>query len=103
MLDAVFNGLDVPVEHRTVRADAQAMSGAMDLYPIFTRQLLVGDGHPHALSEDLGATARQCVETGLAQGCENFLDRKFIDASDVGDLDGGQSLDVDVGVSRFET
>jgi len=68
----------------------------MDLDPVFAGELLVGDGHPHALAENFRAATRERVEAGIAQRNEHILDRHPVDARDVGDLHGCKRLDVDM-------
>src|SRR5258708_2188494 len=102
MLNSVLNGLDVSVKHRAVRSNPEPVRGPMDIDPVLGRELFIGDRHAHALAEDFGSAAGQGVQSGVAQGCEDMLDRKFINARDMRDLDCGKRLDVNLRVARLE-
>src|SRR5438876_5236415 len=91
------------IEHGAVRANAEPMRGAVDFDPVFARQLLVSDGHSHALAKDLRAASRQGIEPSFVQCDQYILDRHLVDASNMSDLDSGEGLDMDVRVSRLQT
>ena len=62
VVDPLLVGLDVAVEHRAVRRDAEAVRRAVRLEPD-VRMLLAGRDQPaHAVGEDLGAAAGQRAE-----------------------------------------
>src|SRR6266446_10798290 len=102
VLDAVLNGLDVSVKHCAVRSNPKPVRGPMDIDPVLGRELFISDRHAHALAEDFGSPAGQGVQSSVAQGCEDMLDRKFINARDVRDLDCGERFDVNLWVARLE-
>ena len=62
VIDAVLEGLDVPVEHRRVRAHAERVRHAVHLEVLVGRRLVVRDARAHLGVEDLGAAAGQAVE-----------------------------------------
>src|SRR4051812_27765379 len=96
MIDPVVDGFDMAIEHRAVRADAKPVRGAVNIDPVFSRELFLRDLHSDAPAEYFRASARQRVETGFAQSDEDILDRHLVDARNVGDLDGSERLDVNL-------
>ena len=57
VVDALLVRLDVPVEHRAVRRDAECVCVVVDVEPIFGGLLAGCDQPAHALGEDLRAAA----------------------------------------------
>ena len=98
-----WNDLDVAVQHRRIRANAQPVRNAVHLDPVFGVELLLGDGRAHALAEHLGAAAGQRVEPGIAKRDEHIVIGHLLDARDVRDLDRGERLDVHIGVALLQS
>ena len=64
VVDPLLVGLDVAVQHRAVRRDAEPVRGVVHVEPD-VRVLLPGRDEPaHAIGEDLGAAAGQRAEPG---------------------------------------
>ena len=59
VVDPLGVGLDVPVEHRAVRRDAEAVRGAMDVEPVVGMLLARRDEPAHSVGEDLRTAAGQ--------------------------------------------
>src|SRR5437879_4402388 len=70
--------------------------------PLVARQLLVGDRGAGRGAEHLRAPAGQARHPGVPHGREHVAHRHPLEAREVGDLDGRQRLDVDVGVPLLE-
>ena len=100
MIDALFDRLDVAVEHGDVGAHAEAVRGAMNLQVAIGAALVVADLAPHALGEDLRAAAGQRIEAGIHQLAEHLLVGPAVEVGEERDLDGGEALQVNVGPDR---
>ena len=59
MLDAFLFRLDVSIEHRGVRPQADFVRRAGDVEPLLPADLVVADDLPHARMKNFGAAARQ--------------------------------------------
>ena len=92
VVDALLARLDVPVQHRDVRAHAEAMGRAMDLEIALGAALVVRDLPAHALGEDLGAAAGQRIEPGRHQLAQHLLVGHAVQIREERDLDGGEAL-----------
>ena len=64
VVDPLLVGLDVPVEHRAVRRDAEPVRGAVGVEPEVRVLLARRDQPAHAVGEDLGPAARERAEAG---------------------------------------
>ena len=64
VVDAVVIVLDVAVEHRAVRAQAQFMGGAMDVEPFRGVGLVLANPVAHLRMKNLRAAARQAAQAG---------------------------------------
>ena len=84
VVDPLLVGLDVPVEERAVRRDAQPVRGVVDVEPD-VRVLLAGRDEPaDAVGEDLGAAAGERAEAGRLQLAQHLLVREPGRASSCG-------------------
>ena len=68
---------------------------AHDVEPLLRLRLLRRDDLPHAVDEDLGASARNRVETGVAEPCERLRHRELRPPRDVLDLRRRERVEVD--------
>ncbi len=105
VVDALLERLDVSVQHRHVRAHAQAMRESVDRQIAIRVALvrIVGDLLSHALREDFGAAAGQRVEPGCHQLAKHLLIGHLVEIGEERDLDGGETLQVDVRPDALET
>ena len=62
VIDALFPGLDVPVQHCHIRAHAEAVRKLVDLEVSIGPALVVANLPAHTLGEYFGAAARQRIE-----------------------------------------
>ena len=102
VIDALFLRLDVPVEHRHVRAHAEPVRGAVNLEVAIAAALVVRDLPAHALGENLRAAARQRVEPGGHQLAQDLLVGHPVQVGEERDLDGGEALQMNPGTDPFE-
>ncbi len=102
VIDALFVRLDVAVQHRHVRAHAEAMRRAVNAQIPIRIGLVVTDLPAHALREDLGAAAGQRVEARVHQLAQDLLVGHRVEIREERDLDGGEALQVDLGTDPLE-
>src|ERR1700690_364599 len=70
------------------------MGGAMDVEPGIGPDFSLEDFGVHAVVENLRAAAGQAAQAGVAQGQEGIFNVEPRDAAEMNDLNGGESLDV---------
>ena len=102
VVDPLFHRLDVAVEHRDVGAHAQSVRRAMDRRVAIAVALVVADLAAHALGENLGAAARQRIETGLAELDQHLLVGHAVEIGEERDLDRREALQMHVRPDRLE-
>jgi hypothetical protein len=102
VIDALFAGLDVPVEHRHVRAHPHAVRRPVDVEIPRGAALVVGDLPAHTLGEDFGASAGKRIEARFPQLDEHLLVGLRVKVGEEGDLDRGEALEMNVGADPFE-
>ena len=68
MIDALFVGLDVAVEHGGVRAQADLVRGARDFEPLLAADFVVANDFAHARIENFRAAAGQRIDAGILSG-----------------------------------
>ena len=102
MIDALFVGLDVAVEHRDVGAHAQLVGSTVNGEIAIAAALVVRDLPTHALGKDLGAATRQRVEPCIHQLAQHLLVALAIEIREEGDLDGGETLEMNARLDPFE-
>ena len=102
VIDAFLQRLDVPVEHRDVRADAEPVRDAVDGEVAIGIALVVADLPAHALGEDLGAAAGQRVEARGHQLAQHGLVGHAVQVGEEGDLDGREGLEMNVRPDALE-
>ena len=86
VVDALLVRLDVPVEHRAVRRDPEAVRGVVHVEPDLGRLLARRDEPPHAVGEDLRAAARKRAEPGRLELAQHLLVREARERRHVVDL-----------------
>ena len=85
VVHAVLDRLDVPVENRRVRADAEPVCRSMGVSIQMSGVLLAGRDEPaHAVGEDLRAAARERAEPGVTKLAQNLLVGEAVRASSCG-------------------
>jgi hypothetical protein len=97
VIDAVLEGLDVPVEHGAVGAHAEAVRHAVHLQVLRAVGLALRDASAHVLGQDLGAAARHTVEPRSAQTLQHLAVAHLELLGEVVDLDRREALQVHVG------
>ena len=102
VIDALLVRLDVAVQHRDVRLHAQAVRRAVDRQPPVGVRLVVADLLPHALGEHFGAAARQRREARVHQLAQHLLVGHPVEIREERDLDGGETLQMNLGADPFE-
>ena len=102
VIDAMLERLDVPVEHRRVRAHAHAVRDAVHLEVLVGGRLVVRDARAHVRVEDLGAAAGQAVEPRRAQPLEHLVVGHPVVLREEVDLDRREALEVHVGLDALE-
>ena len=102
MLDPVGGGLHMSVEHGAVGRDSEPMGDPMNLEPLRSGQLPLGDGGPDRRAEHLGPAAGKAGQPGLLERQQDLGHRALLDPRQVGDLDRGERLDVHLGESLPE-
>ena len=87
VVDPVLGLVDVAVEHRRVRVQAELVGRPVDVEPDLGRRLGAADLLADLGVEDLGAAAGQAAQAGVDQLLQDLADRE------PGDL--GEELDLD--------
>ncbi len=94
MVDAILVGFDVAVEHRAIGVQSQPVRGARRFEPFFARNFVVADHPPHAIAENLRASAGQRVHAGIAQPLEHLARRNLRPLRQIADLHHGEGLEM---------
>ena len=102
VVHTVLGGLDVPVEHRRVRADSLEMALAGDLEPPLARDLVPADHVADALLEYLRAAAGTGVHPRVLQVPDRLRDRSAADVRDPVELHHRKGLPMDPRESLLE-
>ena len=102
MLDALFFGLDVAVEHGGVGAQADLVRGAGDIEPLLAADFVVADDFAHARIENFRAAAGQRIDAGVLERDQRIANGKLGDAREVADLDHGEGFQVHAGAALLE-
>ena len=84
--DALFGGLDVPVEDHARGAEAGAMSGRDPLDPAVDLEVARRDEGAHALAQHLHPGARHGVDTGVAERRECAVESETAAVGEVPDI-----------------
>ena len=102
MIDAFLFGLDVSVEHRGVRAQADFMRRARDVEPLLPADLVVADNFPHARVKNFRSAARQRIDARFLERQERVANRKFRDARKISHLDHRERFQMHGGAAFFQ-
>jgi hypothetical protein len=94
VVDPLLHRLDVPVEHRHVRAQPEPVREAVDVQIAIGAALVAADLLPHALGKDLGAAAGQRIEARVHQLTQDLRVGHVIEIREERDLDRGETLQV---------
>src|SRR2546425_6393696 len=98
VIDPLRQRLDMAVEHRRVRPDAERMGDAVDLAPAVAVGLArVAEELGHPRREDLGAAARHRLEPGGLEARQGLRRLDLPAPPEVVDLGGGEGLDLNRG------
>src|SRR3954465_15647551 len=103
VIDALFFGFDVTVEHRDVGPHPERMRDLVNREVSIRAALVVADLSPHAFSEHLRATTGQRIEPRCLQLTEHLLVGHPIQIGKECDLDGGETLEMNSGADPFES
>ena len=96
VIDPLFVGLDVAVEHGDVRTHPEAVRQPVDRQVAVGVRLVVADLAADPLGEDLRPAPRQRVEPRLHQFTQHFLVGLAVELREEGDLDRREALQVDI-------
>ena len=99
MVDALGERLDMPVEHRGVRLDAEFMRRARSVEPLLRRRLVRTQLFADAVGENLSAAACDGVESRRLEPFQHLAHGKPRDLGKMRDLDAREALEVELGES----
>ncbi len=102
MLDALFDGLHMTVQHGAVGLDPEPVRHAVHVEPLLDVRLVRADDVADAFDEDLGAAPVERGETGVAQPAQSVLVRAARPLAHVIDLGRGEQRQLDVRDARVE-
>src|SRR5580700_6532053 len=102
MVDAMFERLDVTVEHRGVGLHPDAVRDPVDLEVFLGAGLVVRDARTHFGVENLRSAAGKAVEPRCPQTLEDLDVRHPVVGGEEVDLDRGEALHVNVGFDALE-
>src|SRR5262249_31057281 len=102
MFDAIFNGLDVAEHHRGRRAEAEPVGHVHDFEPIVAHGFEGRDSLTDAIHENFAATAGNGAETRGFEIADNFLERLAEYFTEMDELAGTKTVDVDLGEASFD-
>ena len=94
VIQAVFRGLDVAVEHGAVGMQAHLVRDAGGIDPLLAGQLVIADDAPHAIVKDFGAAAGQGIHAGVFQALQHFALADLAALREIADLDHGEGFQV---------
>ena len=72
----------------------QPVRGARGFEPFFARNLVIADHPPHAIAENLRASAGQRIHAGIAQALQHLARRNLRPLRQISDLHHGEGLEV---------
>ena len=102
MLDALFFGFHVAVEHGGVGMQAGFVGLARDFEPLAAGNFVVADDFAHARIENFGTAAGKRIDSRFFQRDEDFADGTLRDSREIADLDHGECLQVHGGAALLE-
>ena len=89
--------LDRAEHDRDVAAQPDRVGGAVGLEPLVGRDLVGAEDGADVVVEDLGGGARQAAQPGVHEPAQVVGQRLAEALGALGDLEGGEAVDVDVG------
>ena len=102
VIHAVFQRLDVAVEHGAGAAASQLVPGAVDAQVLLAAFLAGGDAAADLLAEDLCAAAGEGFKTGRLQFLEGVPNTLLGQPSQVQDFHGGEALELQARIHRLQ-
>ncbi len=96
MVQAVFRGFDVAVEHGAVGVQAHLVRDTGSIDPLLAGQFVIADDAAHAIVEDFRAAAGHRIHAGVLQALEHFALADLAALREIADLDHGEGLQVDL-------
>ena len=93
--DALLERLDMPVEHRRIRLDAELMRRTRHGQPLIRRRLVRAELPAHAVGEDLRAAARDRLQPRIAQAQEHLTHGKPRRMGKMRDLHAREPLQIE--------
>ncbi len=102
MIDALFFGLHVAVEHGGVGAQADFVRRARDVEPLLAADFVVADNFSHARIENFRAAAGQRIDARFLERQQRVANRKLRDAREISHLDHRERLQVHGGAALFQ-
>lgn len=103
MVDAMFNGLDVPEKHRAGAPTTHPVPESMDFLPFFRRFFPPADLVTDDRIENLSTAARERIQASIPQSLKRVAEWGLENAlRQVPDLDGGKCLDVEVRIKSAQ-
>ena len=94
VVHAIFDRLDVPVEHRRVGLQTRGVHFTLQREPAFGVTFVGADHGACRLAKDLGAAAGTGVESGVDQFLNHFFVRHFVEVREVIEFDHRERLQV---------
>ena len=102
VVDAVLHGFAYAEHHGGGGAHAERVRGAMHADPIFGAAFEPGDAVTNLVVEDLGASAGDGIEAGVAQAQDGIAQAKLAVFRDGEDLTGAEAMQPDVGEALLD-
>ena len=102
VIDAVFERLDVAVEHGAGAAPPESVPGAMDVQILLAAFLAGGDAAADLLAEDLRAAAGEGFETRILQFQEGVPNTLLGEPSQMQNFHGGEALELQARIHRLQ-
>ncbi len=97
VVDAIFERLDVPVEHRGVAGDALAVQLLVNRQPVIALETLFGQIFARVSSaKNLGRAAVDVVEPGFAKRSDDLRKRQPVTLGHILDLGRGEERELHV-------
>src|SRR5437867_12238229 len=103
VIHAFFQGLDMTVKHRRIRADTHVMNGPRHFQPSRSGNLVARNQRPRTLGKDFGAAARTASQPRFAQLLDNPFKWLSCDLCEEVQLDHRESLQMDGGKALLQS
>ena len=96
MIDAIFERLDMPVQHRRVARDALAVEFFVNRDPVRARYLVRTDLRARLFAENLGCAAVDVIQPGIFERLDDVRERQAMALGHVLDFGGGEERELNV-------